>query len=355
MNLLEKVRERWRQRPPQLDWVQLEVSTRCNASCAYCPRSAGGAAWRERDLPHDLLDELIPGLARTRYVHLQGWGEPLLHPRFFDMVNRLRAAGRQVGTTSNGLLLDRTAARALVAAGVEVVALSVAGSDAAANDVVRRGAPLERVVAAARALRDARAGSDRPRIHLAYMLLRSGLDSIQRLPELVAKTGADEVVVSTLSLITHSELVPEAILADDGETLREVRNRLAAVEGEVERGGARVSFELLSPLAPPGACAESPTRSVFVAADGGVHPCVLTGLPLDDPLPSFTWDGGTPRERFSYGTLHSAGLGSAWRASPGRDFRERLASTGTAPPSCETCLKRHRSPLHPRVDLVPVL
>ena len=30
---------------PELDHVQLEVSTFCNALCAYCPRTTAGNSW----------------------------------------------------------------------------------------------------------------------------------------------------------------------------------------------------------------------------------------------------------------------------------------------------------------------
>ncbi len=344
----------WRRsrRPPRLDWVQIEVTSRCTVACLYCPRKALGSRWRHRDVAPGLIVDLLPSLRRVRHVHLQGWGEPLLHPNFFEMAAWLAEAGCRVGTTSNGALLDRSAARALVDAGVDVVALSVAGADAATNDPLRGGTPLERVVAAARALAEARGDRRRPRIHLAYMLLRSGLESIEHLPGLVERSGADEVVVSTLGLAFTPELAREAVVADGEQALEEVRARLSRVEEEVEARGARLNFRILSPLASPGTCADNPARGVFVGADGRVHPCVALGLPVEGPVEHFPWGERAVVWPRTLGDLRHETLDGIWSKAESRDFRRSVRSS--SPPSgCVACPKRCEVSVAPPVDLVP--
>ena len=41
-------------------------------------------------------------MRRSSRVHLQGWGEPLLHPGFFDMVRAAKASGAKVDLRRNG-------------------------------------------------------------------------------------------------------------------------------------------------------------------------------------------------------------------------------------------------------------
>jgi len=38
---------------------------------------------------------------------------------------------------------------------------------------------------------------------IAYMLLRSGLDELEKLPEFLSHTGADQTIVSSLSFVTN--------------------------------------------------------------------------------------------------------------------------------------------------------
>lgn len=118
---------RWKRliHSPTWDWIQVEVTTRCNALCSYCPRTLYGRSWPQRDLPIDIYQRLAPDLFRASHVHLQGWGEPLLHPQLFQMAQLARNAGCQVGTTTNGTLLDPDMAQRLVDTGFNIVAFSI--------------------------------------------------------------------------------------------------------------------------------------------------------------------------------------------------------------------------------------
>ncbi|NHZ45155.1 radical SAM protein, partial [Nitratidesulfovibrio liaohensis] len=150
------LRALFRPRRPRWDWVQVEVTTRCDAACIYCPRTACGFGWRDEDMSMALFRRVLVACRGARHLHLQGWGEPLLHPRYPDMLAEAVAAGYVVGLTTNGVHLDAGMAGVLVDAGVDMVALSLAGVGAR-NDAVRRGAPTARVLAALDALREAKA------------------------------------------------------------------------------------------------------------------------------------------------------------------------------------------------------
>ncbi|MDQ7785248.1 MAG: hypothetical protein RDU20_20350, partial [Desulfomonilaceae bacterium] len=71
---------------PRLDWIQVEVTSHCNAECVYCPHAVSKRSRHQTHMSMDTFEKLLPFFRRTAHVHLQGWGEPLLHPRFFEMV-----------------------------------------------------------------------------------------------------------------------------------------------------------------------------------------------------------------------------------------------------------------------------
>ena len=113
---------------PAPDKIYLEVTTRCNLRCPMCPKFAEGSAIAEADLPLDLFQRLLPSLARTRMLVLNGLGEPLLHPELETMIALARKKmppEGHIGFQSNGLLLNRDRGERLITAGLNVLCLSL--------------------------------------------------------------------------------------------------------------------------------------------------------------------------------------------------------------------------------------
>ena len=57
-------------------------------------------------LPWPDFVRIVDAAPRARELQLQGLGEPMLHPRFFDMVEYAAAKGLRVSTNTNGTLPD---------------------------------------------------------------------------------------------------------------------------------------------------------------------------------------------------------------------------------------------------------
>ena len=196
------------------DWLQLEVSSQCPAACIYCPTALFREEGNNRLMTMETFNRILPAFSRSRMVFLQGWGEPFMNPNLFEMFRQAKASGCLVGTTTNGMLLDAGRLERLVNGGVDIVAFSLAGCGKT-NDAVRKGTSLARLLEVIHRLNRIKGntGSSRPEIHIAYMLLRSGLDEIERLPILLAGQGIAQVVVSTLDFVPVPEIAREALAA----------------------------------------------------------------------------------------------------------------------------------------------
>src|SRR5581483_4573406 len=96
-------------------FVQLEPVGQCNLRCEMCPiqfRTDGPPHGPPAFMPFEVFTRLVDQFAGLRELHLQGLGEPMMHPRFFDMVAYAAGRGIAVSTNSNLTLLnDRRAAR----------------------------------------------------------------------------------------------------------------------------------------------------------------------------------------------------------------------------------------------------
>ena len=164
---------------PTFDWIQVAVSSYCNASCIYCPRTVYQRHWKNEHLSLETFRYLLPAFSKSRLIFLQGWGEPFLNPKLFTMIHLAKSAGCQVGTTTNGMLLDAGVLNRLVDLEVDILAFSLAGVDER-NDLRRQGTRIERVLTAIRGLDEIKKkrGKSKPEAHIAYMLIRSGMDDL---------------------------------------------------------------------------------------------------------------------------------------------------------------------------------
>ena len=121
--------EMWAGRLPRE--VEVEITTRCQLRCAWCPRTVYERP--EKEMSADAFARIVESLAVYDDVCLTfgGFGEPTLHPRLVEMIRIARSAGVfGIALETNGLAIDRELAEALVAADVDVVAFSLDAHDA---------------------------------------------------------------------------------------------------------------------------------------------------------------------------------------------------------------------------------
>jgi len=261
---------------PRLDWIQVEISSYCNAGCIYCPHTAFQKNWQNRFLSLEAFRKLVPAFGMADLVYLQGWGEPFLHPQFFEMIQIAKRAGCRVGTTSNGTLLDKESIEKLVEYDLDIIGFSLAGVDEK-NDAIRKGTRIKKVLECMEEIHSAKEkyGADNPEIHIAYMLLRFGLGDLEMLPDFLANTGAAQTVVSSLSYVVSPEMETESNLASSLEEYSELKSRLLEVRREAVKRGADIHFHMVSPLKNNFTCSENIARAVVAAACvGGAEKCL---------------------------------------------------------------------------------
>src|SRR5206468_10021110 len=120
-----------------------------------------------------LLDE-FPGL---RELQLQGLGEPMMHPRFFDMVAHAVARAIKVGTNTNLTLLNARRAELCVTSGLAELHASIDGATAATYERIRVRAHFDQIVHNLEGLVEARRrlASGTPRIRMVVVAMRQNL------------------------------------------------------------------------------------------------------------------------------------------------------------------------------------
>ena len=117
--------------------VLIEVVSVCNLRCHFCP-TGDVKLTKETGKFRGLIDlelfrKVIADInalpTRVKALHLHKDGEPLMHPKFCDMVLEAKRSANieKVETTTNGTLLNPELNRRLVDSGIDRIKISVYG------------------------------------------------------------------------------------------------------------------------------------------------------------------------------------------------------------------------------------
>jgi len=319
-------------------FVQIEPVGQCNLRCRMCPvtlRDAGGAGKPPAFMSYETFCRLLDQFPAIRELHLQGLGEPLLHPRFFDMVAYAVARGIKVTTNTNLTALSQRRANECVASGLATLFVSIDAAEPAAYEYIRVGGRLSRVLRNLRWIGEAkrRARSDTPEIAMVAVAMRRNLEQLPALVRLAHEHGARSMSVQALAHDFTESHLPEKYrpmrefvecetLAND-EPAR-VEHWFDAARAEAEALGMQLRLPSIdrrdaSP-APSELRCDWPWRGSYIAYTGEAMPCCMVATP----------------DRINFGSMAGESVVQIWKSDEYQRFRDRLASEHP-PEVCEGC------------------
>ena len=103
------------------------ITRTCNLRCVHC-YSDSNASRYSGELTWEEMEEVVADLGKYGVPSLLlSGGEPMIHPRFFDLVEKASNAGLKLTISTNGTLITEDKAALLKAANVAYVGISLDG------------------------------------------------------------------------------------------------------------------------------------------------------------------------------------------------------------------------------------
>jgi radical SAM protein with 4Fe4S-binding SPASM domain len=262
---------------------------------------------------------LLAEQPQLKELQLQGAGEPLAHPRFFDMVAYAAASGIEVSTSTSLLTISDARIEECVASGLRRIDVAPGAAHPSDCDYLRPGSKLRRALRNAQRLSEAkkRLGATRPGIRVVLMLLRRDLPQLAELIRLVREHGADAIAFQHL---WHDASTARRFV--EAESL--LKEELDFKEGQAIADELGVALELPRTRRAEAGCfaarCDRPWRGIHVGASGEALPCAMLKTP----------------QRLNLGNMRRDGVVRVWNSDAYREFRERLASDDP-PGICRAC------------------
>jgi MoaA/NifB/PqqE/SkfB family radical SAM enzyme len=332
----------------QLAKVYIEPTSRCNLACRTCIRNA----WEEPlgDMSAGVFARVLEGMAAfdpRPSVFFGGFGEPLAHPRIYEMVRQAKSIGApKVELITNGCLLTKENSRRLVEGGLDTLWVSLDGIHPESYSDVRLGALLPEVLENIRSFGEARCSlGGATEFGIAFVAMKRNIADLPDVLSAGLRLGATRFNVSNVLPYTE-ELLPQLLyqdafrlsplptlwhdflrvpVMDITETTRGPLSLVVHGPYEGSLSGTDISgITRYCPFVESG--------STTVTWDGAVSPCqALTHSHTE-------YMGGGHRrevERYLVGNLADRTLESLWLDPEYVDFRTRVQRFEFAP--CISC------------------
>ncbi len=317
----------------------MEPVGQCNLRCQMCPiqfRKDGPPYGPLAFMEWDTFTRLIDQFTTLKDLHLQGLGEPMMHPRFFDMIRYAADKGIHVTTNSNFTLLNEKRAAALVNSGLSEIHISIDGATAETYERIRVRAEFAKVVRNLGLLREAkrRYGTDLPRTQMVMVIMRQNLHELPDLVRFAHDWDFQSIFVQHLchdfgESSLPADYKPMRDFVDDQTLLKEDPARVDRYFGEAREVAKELGMDLrlprtvvrAHPAGTPGIERCSwPWKGAYISYQGLTMPCCMISTP----------------DRLNFGSMAGQGVETVWNSIDFQSFRDRLASD-TPPEICASC------------------
>jgi radical SAM protein with 4Fe4S-binding SPASM domain len=279
---------------------------------------------------------LLESFPDAKELHLQGLGEPMMHPRFFDMVRHAAEQGIAVSCNSNLTLLNEARAERCVTSGLHELHVSLDGATAETYESIRTGGRFSRVITNILRVQEARRRllSDTPVVILTMVVMRRNLHELPDLVRLAHDLSIRSLFVQHLGQdftepSLNSSYQPFRMFVNQESLLRHDRPAIDAVFASARTLAERLGVTLRLPrldaaVEPPGGRSSRrcdwPWKGTYITYRGAAVPCCMIATP----------------DRFQFGNVFDRSVADVWNGDVAQEFRRRLDSS-CPPDLCASC------------------
>jgi radical SAM protein with 4Fe4S-binding SPASM domain len=285
----------------------------------------------------ELFTSIVDQLPELERAVLHGVGEPMLVKALPRMVRYLKDRGTYVLFNTNGTVLNERNGRALIAAGLDELRVSLDAADAKSYLAIRGKNYFDRIVrnvCAFRALQE-REGLQHPRVSAWLTGMKETLADLPAFVKLAAEIGVKEVYLQRLVFFEHDPIGharpdqalyermtrEDAVRLDDATALAHSYGITFSASGAATEPG--LSLARADDGSPWSLC-RRPWTVMYITANGRALPCCIA---------PFSQRG---YENYTLGNATQQSLREIWNGPAYRSFRDALLSA--APPTaCANC------------------
>lgn len=219
--------------------ILLEPTSKCNLRCPMCARTIYPEIISMRNNMNmkfsdfkNLMDEVGD---KVMFLFLWNFGEPLINPDIFKMIEYARKKKIFTLMSTNAYLLDSERAKRLVESGLDYLIISFDGASKKSYEQYRKNSDFSRVTGNIENLMKIKKSERKilPFVNLQFILMKHNANEVQEIRNLAARLGVDRL--SFKKTIVYDEKLKDELLPEENKYKFNFYNKTAEKNISCER------------------------------------------------------------------------------------------------------------------------
>ena len=202
--------------PPFPAKLKIDICGCCNHGCVFCPNAIQKK--NHGNIDDTLFRQIITDAytAGTRELSISGNGEALLNLELEEYISHAKIMGYEyVFINTNGVLLNKKRAQALLKSGLNSVKFSINAGDAATYCLIHGSDCFDKVIENIRTFDEQRIlNGNNCRLYVSFVAIKETLNQAKKLSALISE-HVDEIVVMHANTRGGTISVEDSMLGND--------------------------------------------------------------------------------------------------------------------------------------------
>lgn len=162
-------------------YIDVELTNFCNFRCCFCPTGTKAMKRMKGFMSDEVVDALVENvkkynIAGVRFIR---WGEPTMHPKYIEIMEKVRKAGALIHINTNGSLIDEKQIKKMLDIHLDSIKFSFQGADEGTYNEMREGGDYLKLLNTIRSFHKIRGDKEYPYIQISTTLTGESAEQIK--------------------------------------------------------------------------------------------------------------------------------------------------------------------------------
>lgn len=291
--------------------LQIELTNKCNFNCRICARH--WMNFKLGSMKEELIQKIKRVIPKISELVLFGYGESLLHSKFFELVREAKKMNKRISFFTNGALITEKKAKKLVQNEINIITFSIDAATKKTFRLIRKNSNFDIVIRAIESINKFKKEYDSkfPELEINFVITKQNVKELPDLLLLASKMGIRRVELSYLIMWSEKLLKYSPFELNINGYLEEAQ-KIAKKEG--------ILLDIPHTTGNKLNC-DSPWKYAYIRWDGVVQACCFS-------------------DKLVMGNLNESEFDEIWNNKRYQILRRKIRKKDYPSEDCKTCIAR---------------